>query len=267
MTNGEICTAVNALFRTVCELKLNMDQNSLKSQMKFLTDLHTNRRALISSFVLYEYYSYDSFSLTKDEIDLMREFLLTYLGKFEDKDILDVFITTKNKSLRFAFVSFERASHTTGTMEVITEIENDISKLYDNSVFKIIDQIAATLPQDSIIVKIRNIQKLFKTGNLTSKYNENILGNYEELQKYVINASLSPIIPDDPNDCYPFEPYAPFEPNAPFEPSDPVPMVTFDFLDKKIGNLDEYHNIDENNIRAAISKILEITTTSELTQV
>jgi len=57
MASGEICTAVNALFRAVCELKLNNDKDSIKSQMQFFTDLQNNRRALVNSYSLYEYYS------------------------------------------------------------------------------------------------------------------------------------------------------------------------------------------------------------------
>ena len=126
MTNGEICTAVNALFRAVCQLKLQNDKNVLKSQMQFFTDFHTNRRALINSFVLYEYYSNSIPIISKDELDLMREFLLTYLGKFDDSNLNDVFISVTSKSMKFAFASFERASFTNDTTPLINEIENEI---------------------------------------------------------------------------------------------------------------------------------------------
>lgn len=267
MTNGEVCTAVNALFRAVCELKLNSDKNTLKSQMQFLTDFHTNRRALVNSFVLYEYYTNDELSISKDELDLMREFLLTYLEKYEDSNVNNVIIGYSNKTLKFVFNSYERASKTNDTSTIIKSIELDIAKLYENSIFKIIDQITASLPQDPIIVQIRNIQKFFKSGNLTSRYNENILGNYVELERYVLSITLPTLKPMYIENCNysPFEPFSPFEPS---EPSEPSSFITFEYFSNKIGNIsDDLHNLHEGNIKAAISKILEITTTEELTQV
>lgn len=276
MTNGDVCSVVNALFRAVCDLKLNTDKNILKDQFTFNSDFTRNRRAIINSFVLYEYYSSDNLSITQDQLDLMREFIITYIGKYEDKNILDTLIYFSNNTLKFAFFSFERASKTNNTSDIIKEIEMDIARAYENSIFKIIDQITASLPQDETIVTIRNLQKYFRTGNLISKYNENNLGNYSELQKYILNTSAPSIIPKtfnpfNPVDCKigpsPFEPYAPYEPSQPYEPSD---FLTFDYISKKIGNIsslnDDIPNLNEANIKAAIGKILEISTTEELTQ-
>lgn len=278
MTNGEVCTAVNFLFKAVCELKMQNNTNIHKSQMQFFRDFHMNRRALISSCVLYEYYASDFLTITKDELDLMREFLLTYLEKFDDTNITDVFISFNNNTIKFVFTSFERASKTNNTNTIIMEIENDIARNYDNSVFKIIDKIISSLPQDNVITKIKNVQFHFKTGNLISKYNENILGNYKEYEKYILNMSPNPIIPMIPDPCYlppgP-EPYSPFEPFQPAQPSEPVgpecsESVNFELFKKKIGSLNDdtsMPNINENNIKAAISRILEITTTEEFTNV
>lgn len=269
MTNGEICTAVNALFRAVCDLKLQNNKNTLKSQMQFFRDFHYNRRAIINSFVLYEYYSNNIPNIAKDEIDLMREFLLTYLGKYDDSNLNDVFITVSPKSIKFAFASFERASCTNNTNNIINEIENDIARLYENSIFKMIDQITASLPVDPMISKIKSVQLNFKTGNLISKYNENIIGNYSELEKYIFNTSTSPILPMIPFDCNaPYEPYSPY---SPYEPSECLPLNLYK---KKVENINNSNiddktisSINESNIKAAISRILEITTTDELTQV
>lgn len=266
MTNGEVCTAVNALFRAVCELKLTNSKNAIKSQMQFFRDLQINRRALVSSYVLYEYYSHDSITIAQDELDLMREFLLTYLEKYDDPNIVDVFVTLQNRTLKFIFSCYERASKTNNTSTVIKEIENDIAKVYENSIFKILDQITNSLPSDDLITKIKNVQKYFKTGNLVAKYNENILGNYKELEKYCLNTKLGPIIPDNPFTCY--EPFQPSEPFQPFEPSEPSDFISFSYFNSKIANINtESANFNEQNIKTAISKILEITTTEELTQV
>jgi len=273
MTNGEICTAVNALFRSVCELKINQNKNTLKSQMIFFRDLQVNRRAMINSFVLYEYYASEHITISQDELDLIREFVLTFLEKYDDPNILDVFVHFNNKTLKIIISSYERASKTNNTSIVLREIENDIAKLYENSVFKIIDQIISPLPTDPLVAKIKNIQKSFKSGNLVSKYNESILGNHTELEKYCLKTQLGPIIPDNPFTCYaPFEPYQPSEPSEPFqpfEPSEPSDFISMNYFvnNKNLSFNNESPNVSEANIKAAISKILEITTTEELTQI
>lgn len=274
MASGEICTAVNALFRAVCELKLNNDKDSIKSQMQFFTDLQNNRRALVNSYSLYEYCSSENIEISQDECDLMREFLLTYIGKYTETYINDVFINYVNRTLKFAFVSFERASKTNDTSDFIKELELDVLRVYQNSIFKIIDTIISGLPQDEIITKIKNLQNYFKTGNVSAKLNENILGNYNDLKKYVINSSNKSFIPQfnplnsNIDSTAQFEPFGPFEPFQPTEPSEPSDIITFDFLSKKIGNFSEdIPNFNEANIKAAIGRILEISTTEELTQV
>jgi len=276
MASGEICSAVNALFRAVCELKMNDDKNTTKSQMQFFADLTRCRRALVHSFILYEYFTYENLTITKDELDLMREFIITYLGKYDDPCILDVFLTYADKSLKFAIVCFERASKTNDTANTIREIELDITRVYENSVFKILEQIASSLPADETILKIKNLQKYFKNGNLISKFNENILGNYQEIEKYILSTSTGKSVPQfNPVNCgigpSPYEPYAPYEPHQPFEPSEPSDFITLDFISKKIGNIgslsDDMPNLNEANIKAAIGRILEISTTEELTQV
>ena len=176
---SDVCLAVNALFRAVCECKMNCDKKNLKWQLQFFTDLTHNKRALINSLALYEYYATCNVVITSDMLALMREFLLTYLGKYEEPNFNDVFINYANKTLKFVFASYERSSYTDNTSEIIKQVELDIAAVYQNNVFNIINQIIDQIPQpwDPIIVQIKNIQKYFKTGNMISKYNETLLGN------------------------------------------------------------------------------------------
>ena len=81
MSSSEICGVVNALTRTVFDLQLN-SQNFSKDLCIFNTDFYKNRRLILFSFLTYDYITTECVKITCDELDIMREFLLTYIEKF-----------------------------------------------------------------------------------------------------------------------------------------------------------------------------------------
>ena len=111
-------------------------------------------------------------------------------------------------------------------------------------------------PPDSPITKIKNLYKYFQSGRNYSKYNINTLMNRSNLEKYCLSIS-------DCSGHHPHpEPYEPNEPNEPNEPSEPSDYI---LLTKKIIN--NTTKMNENDIKAAISRILEITTSQEISNI
>ena len=126
MSSSEICGVVNALTRTVFDLQLN-SQNFSKDLCIFNTDFYKNRRLILFSFLTYDYTTTTSVKITCDELDIMREFLLTYIEKFHcTGNIGTVFISYVNKRLRFCFCYYERASKTSETCDTLKLIEEEI---------------------------------------------------------------------------------------------------------------------------------------------
>jgi len=92
MTSSDLCITINSLSQAVCNLKTNNETAALKSQMKFHTDFFANRRLITVSFITFEYFTNQHISIVKEEQEFIREFLLTFLEKYDDPHLHDVFI-------------------------------------------------------------------------------------------------------------------------------------------------------------------------------
>lgn len=307
MTSSEICGVVNALTRTVCDLKIN-SQNCSRDLCIFNTDFYKNRRLILFSFLNYDYITKDCVNITCDELDIMREFLLTYIEKFITPSIGTVFISYVCKRLRFSFCYYERASKTSETCDTLKLIEEEINTIFDGSIFRLLQPFFNNIPPNTPISNIKNLHLYFKEGCYYLKCNVNGLMNFCELEKTVLNWKSSNEIPIydsnsnfisgsyyDTNICphsggnhsfEPNEPYAPFEPYAPSEPHCPPTKEQkkvfedientdyFKIVNKKLDKKElskntlsglESSDKYDGNIRAAISRILEISSTDELT--
>ena len=305
MSSSEICGVVNALTRTVTDLQIN-SQNFSKDLCIFNTDFYKNRRLILFSFLIYDYITTDCVTITCDELDIMREFLLTYIEKFQcTGNIGTVFISYVNKRLRFCFCYYERASKTSETCDTLKQIEEEINTIYDGSIFKLLQPFFNNIPPNTPISNIKNLYLYFKEGYYYLKCNVNGLLNFCELEKTVLNWKTSNEIPINgnnsnfisgsnydsniyPEGCnHPSEPFAPFEPYSPSEPYGPPKTKEqkrvledientdyFNIVNKKLDKKELSKNTlsgvesaekHEGNIRAAISRILEISSTDELT--
>jgi hypothetical protein len=308
MSSSEICGVVNALTRTVFDLQLN-SQNFSKDLCIFNTDFYKNRRLILFSFLTYDYITTECVKITCDELDIMREFLLTYIEKFQcTGNIGTVFISYVNKRLRFCFCYYERASKTSETCDTLKLIEEEINTVFDGSIFKLLQPFFNNIPPNTPISNIKNLHLYFKEGYYYLKCNVNGLLNYCELEKTVLDWKSNNEIPIHgnngsfisgsyydtniyPNGCNhpaePAEPFAPFEPYAPSEPYCPPKTKEqkrvledientdyFNIVNKKLDKKELSKNTlsgvesaekHEGNIRAAISRILEISSTDELT--
>jgi len=100
------------------------------------------------------------------------------------------------------------------------------------------------------------LYKYFHSGQNYAKYNINSLMNRSNLEKYCLSISNCSGPQPHPE---PYEPYEPNEPNEPNEPSDYI------LLTKKIIN--NTTTMNDNDIKAAISRILEITTSQEVSNI
>jgi hypothetical protein len=306
MSSSEICGVVNALTRTVFDLQLN-SQNFSKDLCIFNTDFYKNRRIILFSFLTYEYITKDCVNITCDELDIMREFLLTYIEKFQcTSNIGTVFISYVCKKLRFCFCYYERASKTTETCDTLKLIEEEINTVFDGSIFKLLQPFLNNIPPNTPISNIKNLNLYFKEGYYYLKCNVNGLLNFCELEKTVINWKTNNGIPingnnndfingsyydtnmyEPPNQYEQFEPFSPSEPYTPSEPYCPPKTKEqkrvledientdyFKIVNKKLDKKELSKNTlsgvesaekNEGNIRAAISRILEISSTDELT--
>jgi len=312
MTSSEICGVVNALTRTVSDLQIN-SQNFSKELCIFNTDFYKNRRLILFSFLTYDYTTKDCVKITCDELDIMREFLLTYIEKFQcTGNIGTVFISYTCNRLRFCFCYYERASKTSETCDTLKIIEEEINTVFDGSIFKLLQPFFNNIPPNTPLSNIKNLHLYFKEGCYYLKCNVNGLLNYCELEKTVLNWNSSNCIPINgmnnnfisgsyydtniyPNGCNhpaepaePAEPFAPFEPFSPSEPYGPITKTKeqkrvledientdyFNIVNKKLDKKELSKNTlsgvesaekHEGNIRAAISRILEISSTDELT--
>ena len=261
MTSSDVCNHVNLLTKAVCELQKNNNNNTLKSQMQFNTDFYANRRLIIVSFITFEYNASKSLHITKDELDLIREFLISYLQKYEDTNLLDVFVSFCNNCLKISFVCFERASASSDTSPTIQDLETEITRLYENNIFKILESFISQIPADSNVNKMKTMSTNFTSGTYFSKMNVNMLVNRSELEHTTLNWNKSQL-----RNTYgeermePAEPAEPYNPE-PSEPSDYFPIIQACSL--KDNNVPR----GDVDIQKAIAKILEISTsTNEVTE-
>lgn len=312
MSSSEICGVVNALTRTVFDLQLN-SQHFSKDLCIFNTDFYKNRRLILFSFLTYDYITTDCVKITCDELDIMREFLLTYIEKFQcTSNIGTVFISYVCKRLRFCFCYYQRASKTSETCDTLKLIEEEINTVFDGSIFKLLQPFFNNIPPNTPISNIKNLHLYFKEGYYYLKCNVNGLLNYCELEKTVLDWKSNNEIPINGNGnnsnfiscsdyntniCQseycnhpsePYEPFAPFEPYSPSEPYGPITKTNeqrrvledientdyFNIVNKKLDKKELSKNTlsgvessekHDGNIRAAISRILEISSTDELT--
>ena len=256
MSSSDLCSMVNILARAYCDLK-NNNSTCDKNQLIFNTDFYVNKRIILFSLVNYEYTTTSNITITRDELAIIREFLLTYITKFTSNTINDVYIHYTGGCLIYSFVSYERSAVIADSSQTIKEIQNDIAANYENNIFKVIEMFFMNFPPDSPITKIKNLYKYFQSGRNYSKYNINTLMNRSNLEKYCLSIS------DCSGHPHPHpEPYEPNEPNEPNEPSEPSDYI---LLTKKIIN--NTTKMNEDDIKAAISKILEITTSQEVSNI
>lgn len=252
MSSSDLCSMVNILARAICDLKKN-NSSTDKDQLIFQTDFYVNKRIILFSLANYEYTTRSNITITRDELDIIREFLLTYISKFTSTTINDVYIHFTGGCLIYSFVAYERSAVIADSSQTIKEIQNDIATNYENNIFKVIEMFFMNFPPDSPITKIKNLHKYFQSGRNYARYNINSLMNRSNLEKYCLSISNCSGPHPDP---YPYEPN---EPNAPYEPSDYI------LLTKRIIN--NTTNMDESDIKAAITKILEITTSQEISDI
>lgn len=259
MSSSDLCSMVNILARAYCDLKLN-NSSSDKNQLIFNTDFYVNKRIILFSLVNYEYTTNSNITISRDELGIIREFLLTYISKFTSNTINDVYIHYTSGCLVYSFVSYERSAVIADSCQTLKEIQNDIAIHYENNIFKVIELFFMNFPPDSPITKIKNLYKYFQSGRNYVKCNINSLMNRSNLEKYCLSIS----------DCSghhhePYEPYEPNEPKEPNEPNEPSEPSDYILLTKKIIN--NTTTMNENDIKAAISRILEITTSQEISNI
>jgi hypothetical protein len=255
MSSSDLCSMVNILARAYCDLKNNKTSTD-KNQLIFQTDFYANKRIILFSLVNYEYKSSSSITISRDDLAIIREFLLTYITKYNSTTINDVYIHYTDGRLIYSFVSYERSAVIVDSSETIKEILNDIAINYENNIFKLIELFFMNFPPDSPITKIKNLYKYFQSGRNYSKYNINSLMNRSNLEKYCLSIS-------DSSGPYPHpEPYEPYEPNEPNEPNEPSDYI---LLTKNIIN--NTTSMNENDIKEAITRILEITTSQEISNI
>lgn len=258
MSSSDLCSMVNVLARAYCDLK-NNNSSADKNQLIFQTDFYANKRIILFSLVNYEYTTTSNITITRDDLAIIREFLLTYITKFTSNTINDVYIHYTGGCLIYSFVSYERSAVIADSSQTIKEIQNDIATNYENNIFKVIELFFMNFPPDSPITKIKNLYKYFQNGRNYSKYNINTLMNRSNLEKYCL--SISNCSGNHPHP-EPYEPYEPYEPNEPNEPSEPSDYI---LLTKNIINNTKIMN--EEDIKEAISRILEITTSQEISNI
>lgn len=252
MSSSDLCSMVNILARAYCDLK-NNNTSTDKNQLIFQTDFYANKRIILFSLVNYEYKTSSNITISRDDLAIIREFLLTYITKYNSTTINDVYIHYTDGNLIYSFVSYERSAVIADSSETIKEVMNDIAINYENNIFRLIELFFMNFPPDSPITKIKNLYKYFQSGRNYSKYNINSLMNRSNLEKYCLSIS-------DSSGPYPHpEPYEPYEPNEPSEPSDYI------LLTKNIIN--NTTSMNENDIKDAISRILEITTSQEISNI
>ena len=253
MSSSDLCSMVNILARAYCDLKIN-NSSTDKNQLIFQTDFYVNKRIILASLINYEYTTTSNITISRDELEIIREFLLTYITKFTSNTINDVYIHFTGGCLIYSFVSYERSAVIADSSQTIKDIQNDIATNYENNIFKVIELFFMNFPPDSPITKIKNLHNHFRIGRNYAKYNLNMLMNRTNLEKYCL--SISNCSNHHPEQ---YEPNEPREPNEPSEPSDYI------LLTKKIIN--NTTNMTEDDIKNTISKILEITTSQEISNI
>ncbi len=262
MSSSDLCSMVNILARAYCDLKLN-NSSSDKNQLIFNTDFYVNKRIILFSLVNYEYTTNSNITISRDELGIIREFLLTYISKFTSNTINDVYIHYTSGCLVYSFVSYERSAVIADSCQTLKEIQNDIAIHYENNIFKVIELFFMNFPPDSPITKIKNLYKYFQSGRNYVKCNINSLMNRSNLEKYCLSISDCSGHHHEPYE--PYEPNEPKEPNEPNEPNEPSEPSDYILLTKKIIN--NTTTMNENDIKAAISRILEITTSQEISNI
>ena len=256
MSSSDLCSMVNILARAYCDLKIN-NSSCDKNQLIFQTDFYANKRIILFSLVNYEYTTTSNITISRDELAIIREFLLTYLTKFTSNTINDIYIHYTGGCLIYSFVSYERSAVIVDSCQTIKEIQTDIATNYENNIFKVIELFFMNFPPDSPITKIKNLYKYFQSGKNYVKCNINSLMNRSNLEKYCLSIS-------DCSSHHP-EPYEPYEPNEPNEPNEPSEPSDYILITKKIIN--NTSKINETDIKAAISRILDITTSQEVSNI
>jgi len=255
---------VNILTKAYCDLKLNNNCSIDKNQLIFQTDFYVNKRIILVSLVNYEYTTNSNISISRDELAIIREFLLTYITKFTSTTINDVFINYSGKCLIYSFVSYERSSVIADSSQTIKEIQNDIATNYENNIFKVIELFFMNFPPNSPITKIKNLYTYFRIGKTNAKYNLNMLMNHTNLEKYCLQ--ISDCSNNHIESYEPYEPFEPFEPSEPSDPSDSGYPTNYFVLNKTFTN-NANTTMNELDIKNAISKILEITTSQEISDI
>ena len=257
MSSSDLCSMVNILARAYCDLKTN-NSSTDKNQLLFVTDFYVNKRIILVSLVNYEYTTSSNITICRDELEIIREFLLTYITKFTSNTINDVYIHFTGGCLVYSFVSYERSAVIADSSQTIKDIQNDIATNYENNIFKLIESFFMNFPPDSPITKIKNLHNHFRIGRNYAKYNINTLMNRSNLEKYCLSISDCSSLKPHPHP----ESYHPHEPYEPYEPSEPSDYI---LLTKKIIN--NTTTMNDYDIKAAISRILEITTSQEISNI
>lgn len=270
MSSSDLCSMVNILAKGYCELK-NNNSSCDKNQLIFQTDFYINKRLILFSLVNYEYKTYSNIIISRDELAILRDFLLTYLSKFTSNTINDVYIHYTSGCLIYSFVSYERSAIISDSSLKIKEIQNDIAINYENNIFKIIELYLSNLSNNSQINKIQNLYKFFKIGKNYSKYNINSLMNYNSLEKYCL--SISKILNDQPENSeqWQCEPYEPYEPNEPYYPTNeqeiikPPKKLDIKYINNtnKNDNISISKNLKNNTIENKLKALLEATEINE----
>lgn len=263
MSNSDLCFTVNTLSKALCDLKKNNDTNALKYQLQFNTDFYANRRMITMSFLTFEYSTSRQIYISKDELDIIREFLLTYMEKFTNPNLSDVFVSFCHCCLKISFVSYERTSATNDTCSIIQEIENEITRLYENNIFKILCEFLNNIQVEGPVQKIKSLHNNFKCGTYYTKCNINMLVNRCELEKLCLNWNSNNNNPYHAEPAEPAEPYGP-EPFEPSEPSDFYPIISKMASSVNLGTTKQ---TSDEEIKNAIARILEVSSTNETTQV
>jgi len=262
MSDGKIENTVNKLVSFVCENVKKNNWTSIRDSVSYLTDFQLNKRCTQYSIIKYDYEFKKSIKLTDTEKIMIKESLIKYLDKFTYENFVDIVINNTNIGVSCIIISFDNAFSKNDINKLINDIETDVSNNYGGNLFTIVNNYLDLFPQCDLVSNLKVLEKLVVDGTyLTNKNNIEVL-SLTQLRSLIWDNSSKNCFKNITNEDNFDGPAEPGEPGYPCEPSEPSePSYSNIYLNNK------NPKINEEDIREAICKILEITTTEKTTTV
>lgn len=256
MSEGKVENTVNKLASFVCENVKKNNWNSIRDSVTFLNDFQLNKRCVKYSVIKFDYELKKCTKINETERVMVKESLIKYLNNFTYDNFSDVVVNNTNVGVSIIIISFENALNDNDINKLINNVETDVSNNYNGNLFTIVNQYLDLFPQCDLVSNLKMIEKLITDGTyLTNKDNVEVLTLPQLRNKVWGNSSKNCFQNVEPTDND--EPAEPAYPNEPSEPS--CANITIN------KNFDA--DVNEQDIKDAICKILEITTTEGTTTV